>query len=212
MVCGFSLINMLRGHYDISPCERLVLLVPCVLVFVISSTYNPKDDFKQITMLPSLKWATLALSIPLSMADRLAPRVKWEDLMLATSEFPRFFGEVTNLNRTGPPRVVAAQKAEGERWIIMPVKCAGATSEEFHCDYDCPHCGPVAQEFSYPIFQFQNASRPDLNLNNLTFVASNFSETNKSGILSRNFFFTQTNLGGTVEIDNAIVQLNWVSR
>lgn len=131
--------------------------------------------------------------------------------MVATSEYPRFFGEVTNINRTGPPRVVAAKKADPNGWI-KPMKCWGATPEEFRCDFDCGSCAFMHKQFLYPIFQFQNASRPELNLNNLTFVAGNFSETNKTGIWSRSFGFIQTNLGGTVEIDNTAVQLNWVSR
>ncbi|KAI7778042.1 hypothetical protein LA080_002679 [Diaporthe eres] len=58
----------------------------------------------KIPPLPFLAWAIWALILPVTMAHH--HHVKWEDLMVATNKFPRFFGEVPSINRTGSPRVV----------------------------------------------------------------------------------------------------------
>jgi hypothetical protein len=86
-------------------------------------------------MLPFLKWAEWAFVISLVMAEATASRklVRWEDLMLATSHFPRFFGSPAEISRTDPPKVIGL-------WFhndIEPLNCASGSDKEFSCKVNC---------------------------------------------------------------------------
>lgn len=161
----------------------------------------------KIKMLPSLAWAIWALIFPVIMAERHARDVEYHVLLTATIKFPRFFGEVTNVNRTGDTKVVALVLPEGD---VKSMKCSQPADEDFRCDLECGNCATVAAEFLDAIDQFQRVSPPDFN--DLTFIADKYLQDERDGMWRGSFFFSQTNLGGKTEIDNAFTQLNLVSR
>lgn len=158
-------------------------------------------------MLRSLKWAVWALILPFLLAD--AHQVKWEDLMIATDKFPRFsgLGEVDpDVDERGSPKVVAYRmggKAE-------PVKCFQGDGGQFRCDFvDCGDCETVHNASLDATRLFQGFSPNQLN--DLTFIGDSVLYGEEDGWHRRSFLFKQTNLGGTIEIDNTIVKYNLVS-
>lgn len=164
----------------------------------------------KIPTLPFLAWAIWALILPVTMAHH--HRVKWEDLMVATNKFPRFFGEAPSISRTGSPRVVGIGYKHGS--VVEPAKCSGANAEEMHCELDCGHCMLVGRKFLIAIDHLQRLSPPQLN--ELTFITSEYTGikwvVGKQAAWHRHLWFNQTNLGGTIAIDNSRVQLNLVSQ
>lgn len=188
------------------------------LVKFVSSVFAPSSTHPStvrstttinIPMLSPLTWAILALTLPFSMAQRVHHDVKWEDLMVATSQFPRFFGEPANITRTGDAKVHAMYLEDG---TVMSMNCYNTVvkGEWLRCDVDCDGCVTMTDALLDGIDQAQQWFKPDLN--NLTFVLRRTDEhEGEDGWWFRTFFFDQTNLGGKIEIDNAIVQLYLVS-
>lgn len=157
-------------------------------------------------MFPSLIWAICALAIPLSVAERSERPVEWVDLMIATSSFPRFFGEVTNINRTGPPRVAAVLFNTGS---VEPITCR-STAEGFRCDADCGDCGTVPPQVTTAIGSIQVYSPPPLD--GLTFIAQRLDSLYmEDGAIGRTSSFWQSDPAGKIPIDNTIMQINIVS-
>lgn len=160
-------------------------------------------------MLSPLTWAILALTLPFSMAQRVHHDVKWEDLMVATSNFPRFFGKPANITRTGDAKVHGIYLEDG---TVAPMDCytPDDTDEWLRCDVDCDGCVTMTQALLDGIDLAIEWFEPDLN--NLTFVLRRVEESEgKDGWWFRSFTFHQTNLGGNIEIDNAIVKIELVS-
>lgn len=153
-------------------------------------------------MLPYLSWAIWALVIPLSVAER--PPVKWEDLMVATSRFPRFFGEVTAINRTGEAKVNAVVHDDG---TLTPVTCVKDYPTGVKCDED----GWVVKKEMRPVIrEIQYHSPPYLN--ELRFTAEGFLwSEGGDGTIFRTFFLFQSNLDGMITIDNTFVKVHKVS-
>ena len=181
---------------------------PCLFPPFNIDFLNAKQGSKQtpLAMLHSLIWAIWALSTSPSAAERPARLVKWEDLMVATSAFPRFSGEVANITRTGTPKVAAVLFNSG---AIEPITCR-SNAEGLHCDADCGDCGDVAAEFPNAINELQLHSPPQLD--GLTFIGNRIlSDKKEDGTKCRSFFLWQSNPAGKIPIDNTVVQINLVS-
>lgn len=156
-------------------------------------------------MLPHLNWAIWALVIPLSVAER--PPVKWEDLMIATSRFPRFFGEVTTINRTGEPKVHGVLKSDG---TLMPVTCVKDynLTNYVKCDDD----GRVVSKDMRPIIREIQYHSPEY-MNDLRFTLEKvFWSKGEDGTIFRTFFLFQSMLDGMITIDNTVVKVHRVSQ
>ena len=163
----------------------------------------------QFPMMRSLKWAIWALAIPLSMAERLAHRVKWEDLMVATSEFPKFWGGFNPINRTGPPRVTH-MVTNGN---LEPIQChteIGPERTESSCSLK------VDDIWLKAIWGLQNGSANISALNGLNFTAADVSnDIIKDDRVGNNDTYKravfQQNLDG-IDIEGAYVEMSVVSR
>lgn len=159
----------------------------------------------RITMLPSLNWVIWALTLPLSMAVRSSRPVKWEDLMIATSEFPRYFGEVTTVPRTGPPKVAWMRINSGSFERVSCVSSPG------HVECDKSQAWKVSEELYPAIGEVQDHSPPYLNdLGFLAYII--YSSHGENGTTYRTFVFNQTSLDDMVVIDNTIVNIWLVSQ
>lgn len=157
-------------------------------------------------MLPSLNWAIWALALPLSIAMRSAHPVKWEDLMVATSEFPRYFGEVTTVPRTGPPKVAWVKIDSGS---FERVSCETVPGY-LKCD-NKPSAWKVSKELAPAIADVQDHSPPYLNdLRFLAYII--WSSHGENGTTYRTFVFNQTSPDDMVVIDNTIVNIWGVSQ
>lgn len=154
-------------------------------------------------MLPHLKWAIWALVIPLSVAER--PPVTWVDLMIATSRFPRFFGEVTTINRTGEPKVNGVVQNDG---TLTPVTCVKDPTLAVKCDGDG---WDIVEEMRPAIYGLQYQSLPLLNDLRFTTNGTLWSK-GEDGTIFRTYFFFQSNLDGMITIDNTIVKIHIVSQ
>lgn len=179
--------------------------------FILPSVHTsaiPSTATTRTAMQPSLTWAIWALFIPLSVAERVARQVNWVDLMTATSKFPRFFGEPAEVNRTGPPQVVALTNATDGRTERM--KCSRSTSKAFDCVFDCESCMPSIKKDVLGVIELLQEGHQAA-WNNLTFIADRWTRhsewIDKEEQPFQTVFFNQTNLGGEIEIDNTMNRL-----
>ncbi|KAG8164341.1 hypothetical protein KVR01_006259 [Diaporthe batatas] len=83
-----------------------------------------------------LSWAIWALVISLSMADDAVKPVEWVDLMIATSNFPRFFGTPPHVSRKGGPKVTAVTLYDdpkkprfGKDQKVLPIQCSSKSGD-----------------------------------------------------------------------------------
>lgn len=160
-------------------------------------------------MLPHLNWAIWALVIALSVAER--PPVQWEDLMVATSRFPRFFGEVTTINRTGEPKVNGVLNFKDG--TLTPVTCVKDYTTYVKCDDDgrvvVKEIRPIIREIQYHSPPYMNDLRFTLEK---IFWSKGKDAKGEDGTIFRTFFLFQSILDGMITIDNTVVKVHKVSQ
>lgn len=170
-------------------------------------------------MTPPLKWAIWALAVSHSMGDPVeeaAKLVKWEDLMVASSRFPRFFGSPAHISRTDPPKVIALsinnQAQIAPFGDIEPMHCS-SDSGNFSCVLDC-NCA-TRNDIDLEAYSALQERRSFLShhLDGLNLMADYefWEKYPADGHTLHKYFFTQT-LGGRIPIDNTQVKLGLVSQ
>lgn len=188
--------------------------------FLLFSAYT---SLKPVTaaMAPPLKWATWALAVSHSRGhpgpeQEAAEPVKWEDLMVAASRFPRFFGSPARVPRTDPPKVAALsyKNFPGVQLSpfgkIEPMHCS-SDSGNFACAVDCKCANPAEKSLpAYVTLQERNSSLSH-HIDGLDFISDYWLTTDHTGHKLLRHFFTQT-LDGKVPIDNTQVILALVSQ
>lgn len=175
-------------------------------------------------MAPALKWAIWAiwaLAVSHAMGEEAAELVKWEDLMVAASRFPRFFGSPALIprNDTDPPKVTALSTNNWEHnatmapfGTIQPMNCS-SDSGNFSCVLDC-NCvdQPDVDLEAYSALQEGRSSLSHhLDGLNLTADFDLWERYSGDNHTLHQIFFTQT-LGGRTPIDNTQVKLGLVSQ
>lgn len=125
--------------------------------------------------------------------------------MVATSRFPRFFGEVTAINRTGEAKVNAVMQSSG---TLAPITCVKDYPRGVKCE---GNDWIVAKEMRGIIREIQYHSPPYMNELRFTFVSIAWSK-GEDGTIYRTFFLHQSNLDGMITIDNTVVKVHMVSQ
>jgi hypothetical protein len=163
-------------------------------------------------MLSPLEWTTWALAVSHLMTETSASHVSWEDLMIATSKFPRFFGSPAIIARTDPPKVTGVSFYND----VLPLHCS-SDSGNFSCAADCKtiNCGHGAPyDDAIPAFSAPQERRSSLShhLDGLEFAFDqNLYDYCLDNHTRQSSFFSQI-LDGLIPVDNTLVVLGLVSQ
>ncbi|POS70457.1 hypothetical protein DHEL01_v211150 [Diaporthe helianthi] len=170
-------------------------------------------------MFTPLAWTIWALAASLSLAEATFKPVEWIDLMVATSRFPRFFGEPPYISRTDPPKVSGLSYLEKNKMIppfgkIVPLNCS-SNEGKFSCPgwTDCEKCFGELKEDGPPAYQAIQARNSSLGhkLDGLTLNADLMwhipVELDPAGYHTRQTHHFSQNMGGITPIDNTMVNL-----
>lgn len=187
-----SYYTALDSYYfaHLSSCVHWLLIRPLIILIL-----QIKHYVKRFSMSPSLAWAVWALTIPFAVAGPPFLNVKWEDIMVAISEFPPITGEPAVISRTGPPKVTGATGKDG---IIKPFKIREISDEEI----DWNEKPEVSETSGLMSWDLQIDYSPVIS--DLRFIIV------RTLIPDQSVLYQQVNLDTMVPIEDAFMQAEWV--